>query len=226
MNKLKVSEIFFSLQGEGPYIGTPHVFVRFFGCNLRCSYCDTPSVRYQEYGAAALARKVRTLIRKNAGGYVSLTGGEPLLQAEGIAAMLPKAGFAPAKVYLETNGTLVPEFILIRDYVDIVAMDIKLPSSSKNGPLWSRHERFLEACRGKDVFVKAVVCSSTNPGDIRNAAALLRRINRNTTLVLQPNHREMGPELLRKIMRFQRVAGESITDVRVIAQMHKCIGVR
>jgi Pyruvate-formate lyase-activating enzyme len=65
------------------------------------------------------------------------------------------------KTYLETNGSLANEFSEVKDDIDIVAMDIKLPSSTRDRTLWQEHKRFLSEAKGKDVFVKIVVCEST-----------------------------------------------------------------
>jgi len=180
MSKLSVSEIFFSLQGEGIYIGIPQVFVRFCGCNLRCAYCDTAAGRAEEYDPLTLAGQVRRMMKKHTARSISLTGGEPLLQSEKIRTFLKKGRFSPDSVYLETNGTLSQEFIQVRDCVGIVAVDIKLPSSTAEAALWPQHERFLRACRGKKFFVKAIIYRQRSriSGQWRSYCAVITGIRR------------------------------------------------
>jgi len=79
MRKAKIAEVFESFQGEGIYAGVKQVFVRFFGCNLACIFCDTPLKHFKEYSPNALKKEISRF-----SGYHSLcfTGGEPLLQAD------------------------------------------------------------------------------------------------------------------------------------------------
>ena len=97
----RVNEIFYSLQGEGFWTGTPIVFVRLSGCNLRCPFCDTDHSAFTEMSADAILSAVRT-----AGGpctRICLTGGEPGLQAdEALISAFHSAGYT---VHIETNGT-------------------------------------------------------------------------------------------------------------------------
>ncbi len=124
---LKVSEIFFSLQGEGPLVGFPTFFVRLYGCNLYCSWCDTPYAskgdKYQEKEISEIIWHWKRYYPHIP--YVTITGGEPLLQEE--TPKLIEAFFSKgAVIVLETNGSLsiekIPEEV-------IVVMDWKTPSS-------------------------------------------------------------------------------------------------
>ncbi len=96
-----VNEIFYSLQGEGLWSGTPMVFVRLSGCNLRCPFCDTDFRHGQPMSASEIVARVReagTDCRR-----ICLTGGEPLLQAdEKLIQAFHEAGYA---IHMETNGT-------------------------------------------------------------------------------------------------------------------------
>ena len=73
---MKINEIFYSLQGEGHFAGTPAVFVRFSGCNLTCGFCDTDHRRGEEWGEEAVVAEVL----RHPARHVVLTGGEPALQ--------------------------------------------------------------------------------------------------------------------------------------------------
>lgn len=113
----QLPEIFRSIQGEGPSVGVPSVFVRLSRCNLRCTWCDTPytwdwerfdrdaeTVRLETAAVAERVAEVAGQAVRN----VVLTGGEPLVQARPLAelaARLKQLGF---RLEVETNGTLVP----------------------------------------------------------------------------------------------------------------------
>jgi organic radical activating enzyme len=101
--KYKVNEIFYSLQGEGYWTGTPMVFVRLSGCNLKCPWCDTS----HESGAEMTADEIVDAVnRANTGGVrrICLTGGEPLLQVD--APLLDALHAHNYLIHIETNGTL------------------------------------------------------------------------------------------------------------------------
>ena len=97
----KINEIFYSLQGEGFHAGTPAVFVRFSGCNLRCSFCDT---QHQEGQMMSVQEIVEEVNKYPLAPLVVLTGGEPSLFIDEtfVAELKQKTG---KKIAIETNGT-------------------------------------------------------------------------------------------------------------------------
>ncbi|MBP5499677.1 MAG: radical SAM protein [Bacteroidales bacterium] len=96
---MKVNEIFYSLQGEGHYTGTPAVFVRFAGCNLRCWFCDTEFETGEEMSEDEIVRALAQFPSR----YVVLTGGEPTLQLT--ASLCDKLHANGYYLMMETNGT-------------------------------------------------------------------------------------------------------------------------
>lgn len=119
----KVNDIFSSLQGEGHHTGRAATFVRFAGCNLRCSFCDTDFTHYREMSAEEIVESVKQYTTR----FVVLTGGEPSLQVDDtLVAALHGAGFYIA---VETNGTrLLPESI------DWVTVSPKQPLTTTSLP--------------------------------------------------------------------------------------------
>lgn len=98
--KYKVNEIFYSLQGEGYYTGTPAVFLRFSGCNRACEFCDTDFAAYTEMDAAEIAEACAAFPSR----HLVATGGEPLLQLD--SALLRALKLKHFYVQIETNGSL------------------------------------------------------------------------------------------------------------------------
>lgn len=230
MKKANILEIFQSVQGEGVYVGVQQVFVRFFECNMRCVWCDTPrsigdtSRNHVEMTADELCSQVLSLWPGSHS--VSVTGGEPLVQADFLTEFLPRLRSAGAAVYLETNGVLPAELARVAGHVDIIAMDLKLPSSTGCRPYWDEHRAFLKAGRGKDLFVKTVVSSRTNVEDIDAAIELLAEHAPGTTLVLQPNYFDLPDGVIKLCLDYRRRCAQRLKDVRVIPQTHKMMKLR
>ena len=129
---LDVCEIFYSVQGEGLYAGMPSVFVRFSGCNLACTWCDTPYASRPAQADAPRAMSIGDLLAAvapyPAAAHVVLTGGEPMLQADvpDLAGALAAAGRA---VTIETNATVPPG----RVRCALASLSPKLPGSQPDG---------------------------------------------------------------------------------------------
>lgn len=228
--KAKISEIFRSVQGEGPYTGVKQVFVRFFGCHLDCAWCDTKYAqgkKSQDYSEMNLSQVLKRIRGLNAGCHsVSLTGGEPLLQKDFLKQLLLSLKSLRLKTYLETNGILFRELRHVLRYVDIVAMDFKLPSSTKGPEYWDEHAKFLAAARSKEAFIKMIISSQTQMKDIERAVKIISKISPATTVVLQPNSLEANHGAAVQSLRFQDYCLAYLADVRVIPQTHKALGIR
>ena len=239
--KVNVVEIFSSIQGEGQFVGYRQIFVRLAGCNLECEFCDTPSSRNMVNAAqiekTAGRRDFETIINPitviELSNYinrllviphhsVSFTGGEPLCQAKVLAEILPKI---KGRIYLESNGTLPNELALVLPHIDIISMDIKLPSIIKQ-EMWQEHSKFLQLAATRNVFVKIVVTGSTNTTEFLKAVNLIASVDKNIPLIIQPvtpinNCEGVKPDT---VLLYQEQALNSLNDVRVIPQTHKFIG--
>ncbi|MCM8796028.1 MAG: 7-carboxy-7-deazaguanine synthase QueE [Candidatus Omnitrophica bacterium] len=222
--KAKIAEVFESIQGEGLYLGERQLFVRFFGCNLECKFCDTKLTSFMEYVPEELLEEIR-LYPKDFHS-ISFTGGEPLLQKDFLKVIMELTHREGHKNYLETNGTLWGELEEVIDNVDIIAMDLKLPGSYGQGKLWPVHRKFLKVAQRKEVFLKAVICHSTEDVDLFEAIDLIKEVNSATVLVLQPDNQERGRLLDKKLNRFKELCLKNGIAACVIPQMHKVIGLK
>jgi 7-carboxy-7-deazaguanine synthase len=222
--KARIAEIFESAQGEGLYLGERQLFVRFFGCNLSCRFCDTKLNRYTVYEPQELLKEIR--LYKTIVNSISFTGGEPLLYIDFLKEVLPATREEGFRNYLETNGTLSGELKQVIDFLDVVAMDMKLPSSSGMGPLWGLHRRFLEVSSSKEVFVKTIICLDTEERDLREALKIIKEVDESAVLVLQPNNYENQQELMSQLDKFKAICLQEKVTACIIPQMHKVVGIR
>lgn len=238
-----VTEIFSSIQGEGLLAGCRQIFVRFFGCNLKCSYCDTilteepafcrvetvPGRGLFTYLPNPLSSqdivKVLETLAVSLHHSISLTGGEPLMHPAAIKELAPSLTGTRRGIYLETNGTLPDELSQVIDLVDIIAMDFKLPSVSGLPPLWEKHRRFLEIAATKETFVKVVAAEQTTSRELEHAAGIIKSTAPGVPLVIQPltSGGAMGISS-GHLSELQRQALKVLDDVRVIPQTHKLMG--
>ena len=220
--KARISEIFKSIQGEGIYQGTPQVFVRFFGCNLKCVFCDTQLHAYEEKTIDSVLQDIESYSDYHS---VSLTGGEPLLQVDFLAELTKILRQNNKITYLETNCTLYKNLEEIIDFIDIIAMDFKLPSSTGLGNFWLRHREFLKVALQKEVFVKAVIGKNTDLEDILESIVIIKEIKPDLYFILQPEnpHEEILED---KLKDFHSVCSEQGINVKVMPQLHKKLGIR
>jgi len=121
---MKISEIFYSIQGESTLIGKPVIFIRTTGCNVRCVYCDTEYAF--EKGKEMEMQEIHVHIKPFPCMNVCITGGEPLVQSEDLVKLIKMLKYWGYYVSIETNGTM--NITDLKD-TDKVVMDIKCPSS-------------------------------------------------------------------------------------------------
>lgn len=225
--KANIKEVFLSIQGEGLWIGKRQIFIRFAGCNLSCDFCDTKDAQGKVKECYMFKERtenpvhidiLKKHISKKIFHSISLTGGEPLLQVDFIKAFLKEKEYL---VYLDTNGTLPYEFETIKEKIDFVCMDIKLPSSTKQRPFFKEHKKFLKNINNG--FVKIVITKETMKEDFLSAVKIIKDIDVKIPLVIQPHglKREFST-----LFRFQRMALKELRDVRIIPQIHKCLGIK
>ena len=227
MKEAKISEMFLSLQGEGIYMGIPQLFIRFYGCDLSCDFCDTKPTSYKTFTPDSLMSKI--LEYKETYHSISLTGGEPLCQVAFIKTFLEEyKKYHKKMIYLETNGSLYKALPKIIEHVDIIAMDFKLPSSTLGLPLWKEHERFLRISSRKEVFVKSIITQNTTSEDIIRMIKIVGSVSDEIPIVLQPatvsdNNKKVTRNRLSEL---RDIAKKTMRRVEIIPQIHKEMGIR
>ncbi|MGZ8137586.1 MAG: 7-carboxy-7-deazaguanine synthase QueE [Methylococcaceae bacterium] len=206
MSSLRITEIFYSLQGESNTVGIPTVFIRLTGCPLRCVYCDTA---YAFTGGQRMAiTAIITQLEQYGSKYVTVTGGEPLAQPaclELMAALLDN-GYS---VSLETSGALDISAV---DSRVVKVMDLKTPSS---GELGKNHYKNIDYLTAKDQ-VKFVI---GNQEDYDWSKAILNqyKLSERCEILFSPVMDQQNPTALAEKILQDKLA------VRFQIQLHKLL---
>lgn len=136
---MKLSEIFYSVQGEGSLVGVPSVFIRTSGCNLRCTWCDTPYTSWAPEGEDYKLDHIVAEVKRFGAAHVVLTGGEPMIAPE-IVSLAAQLGELGLHVTIETAGT-----VFQRLHCDLMSISPKLknsvPVDREDGRWAAQHER-------------------------------------------------------------------------------------
>jgi 7-carboxy-7-deazaguanine synthase len=132
---LKIAEIFYSLQGEGTLVGVPSVFVRTSGCNLRCSWCDTPYTSWQPEGEEMPLDRIVEECGRYPARHAVVTGGEPMI-APGIVELTGRLRERGLHITVETAGTVYAPVAC-----DLMSISPKLANSTPEGRWAARHDR-------------------------------------------------------------------------------------
>ena len=214
MHKYKIAEMFSSINGEGTHAGQLAFFIRFTGCNLNCSYCDTkwanePNAPYTEMTAEEILSEVKKSGIKN----VTVTGGEPLIQQE-IFPLLEMLCEDGRYVEIETNGSAdVSDVVKIKGERPALKMDYKLPSSGMESHMRTENFALLE----KKDTVKFVAGSRA---DLERALEIIRefRLTERCSVYISPVFGELKPA---EIVNF--MLENKLNWVNVQLQMHKFI---
>ena len=187
-----ISEIFFSLQGEGELTGVPSVFVRTSGCNLRCNWCDTPYASWSPEGTTMSVDAIVAEVKKHPARHVVLTGGEPMIAKElpALAAALKQLGY---HLTIETAATVAPAGIAC----DLASLSPKLANSLPDERLPASWREKHAALRWQPDVVKAwlagygyqlkfVVSSEADVTEIETLLAQLGMVIPRAKILLMP----------------------------------------
>lgn len=235
-----IVEIFTSIQGEGLYIGEQHTFVRLAGCNLACDFCDTNATQISDPPTCRVETSPCTqnfIVKSNPMcvddvldickslkcSTISITGGEPLVQIDFTYKLLEAMKANNFRTYLETNGTLPQYLEEVISLCDIVAMDIKLQSTSGFPTKWDTHKNFLNIAFQKELIVKVVVSNKTTLDEVAHCCKLILDKSKSIPLILQPDS-NTDIDMVH-YFKLQTEALKYLDDVRVIPQCHKAMGI-
>jgi 7-carboxy-7-deazaguanine synthase len=243
-----IREVFCSVQGEGPYVGTRQAFVRFSGCNLNCNYCDTDFANpgtcdYEQVEGSGNFEKIKNPVSTGQLEAmlepfkklhsVSLTGGEPLMYAD----FIERLNLA-SPLYLESNMTLPEQARKLTEKIIYVSGDFKLPESLRGIEPEAREAhmkntvecfRLLRKNHSRDCFCKIVVDRNTELETVNPAVEAIAPYV--SCVILQPEtpigRDPMSPRSIQasvqRIMELQKNLLE-IIDTRVIPQTHRMWG--
>lgn len=203
--ELRITEIFFSLQGEARTVGLPTVFIRLTGCPLRCSYCDTTYsfTGGEKYTLTAIMQQVADYGAK----YVCVTGGEPLAQPNCLPLLtaLCDAGY---QVSLETSGAL--DISQVDRRVSKV-VDLKTPDSGEAHRNLYENMQHLTA----NDQIKFVICSRQDYQWAKFKIDEFQLNQRVSDVLLSPSHQQQDPRELAEWILADKLA------VRLQVQLHK-----
>jgi len=204
--RLRITEIFFSLQGEALTVGIPTTFVRLTGCPLRCQYCDT---EYAFSGGEWMGfEEILQQVAGNKSKYVTVTGGEPLAQKPCIEllSLLCDAGYT---VSLETSGALDVSAV---DPRVVKVMDIKTPGSGEEE---RNRLQNLDCIRAQDQ-IKFVICDERDYEWSRQFV-VLHKLNERCEVLFSPSYQQLpASDLADWVLR-------DALPVRMQMQLHKLL---
>lgn len=212
---LYLDEVFTSIQGESTDAGLPCVFVRLFGCNIGCSFCDQPQ-KPSNRTRISIANLVAKIMKYRID-YVCITGGEPMLQWNALYPVILELVSLGKKVAIETSGCIPIEADPYNRSFKYV-MDVKCPSSGVSHK--NIYENLMNLQRKDEV--KFVV---SNRADYDFMKRIIKSYPTSAKILVSPcftpDFKPMiGPELVEWLIR------DGLYNVRVQIQMHKCLGVR
>jgi 7-carboxy-7-deazaguanine synthase len=186
---VRISEIFYSIQGEGRLAGIPSVFVRTSGCNLRCVWCDTPYTSWRPEGTSWNIAEIITEVKKYPSRHIVVTGGEPVLapEIEELASALKRNG---AHITIETAATIFKPVAC-----DLISLSPKLANSTPWKRAKGKFARLHEGLRlnvaviqryidGYDYQIKFVVEREEDFDEIREVLDKLENVNPTRVLIM------------------------------------------
>ncbi len=209
-----IAEKFVSINGEGQRAGQLAVFIRFFGCNLRCAYCDTAwAWEFDQPGERLSAQQIYEYIKQTGVCNVTLTGGEPLLQPDILSLLQILAADRQISVEIETNGSQPLDKVLALPNRPLLTVDYKLPASGMENLMQTAGLTRLDK---RDVV--KFVCGSQE--DLRRAAEVCAQFQlcARTNVYLSPVWGQIQPADMVDFMRANRM-----NNVSLQLQLHKFI---
>jgi len=243
-----LAEVFTSIQGEALFAGLQQIFVRFRGCDLNCPWCDTPAAHEMEGDCWCqtrpgvrgwtmpnpvsvgdvedAVRRIITASEPTAIHSISITGGEPLLYPQFVAALGATLQPLHLPIMLETNGQRPRDLERVLRVIDWVAADYKLDSAMGRPLDGDARAEFLRMAQRKRAFVKIVLTDAATEEELEEVFALIASVDAGCPVFLQPVTPVGGARPPRGIdlVRFRALATRSLRDVRIMPQIHRLLG--
>lgn len=234
--KVRLFEIFTSVEGEGILYGTKTLFVRLAGCPFTCFYCDTkeslPLTSGTEYSIEDANHLIDSSL-KNQTYKVNFTGGDPLIQHEAVALLAKHIQDKKIPTYLESSCFDIDRFNHVLPFIDIVKIEFKTKDSdfvdSKHyEKLISHTMKCLQSSvkSKKTTYIKIVVSSKTQPNEFAKLVQeIFDKISKDDIdgFIIQPTYGISEPSLELLLELYDLVFPHYI-DVKVVPQLHKFIG--
>lgn len=234
--KIRLFEIFTSVEGEGILYGTKTLFVRLAGCPFTCFYCDTKESLPLDSGKEYDIEKAYHLIDSNLKKQtykVNFTGGDPLIQHKEVAELAKYVQSKKILTYLESSCFDSKKFEHVLPFMDIIKIEFKTKDSKF---VDSKHyEQLIENAmnclkssisKRKTTYIKIVVSSKTNLNEFRN---LVKNIFNSVSMdqlngfIIQPTYGVAEPSL-DLLLKLYDIVFPYYTEVKVVPQLHKLIG--
>lgn len=234
--KVRLSEIFTSVEGEGILYGTKTLFVRLAGCPFTCFYCDTKESLPLDSGTEYTIEEANQLIDsnlKNQTYKVNFTGGDPLIQHKAVALLAKHIQDKKIPTYLESSCFDINRFNHILPFIDIVKIEFKTKDSEfvdseHYEKLISHTMKCLKSSVNakKTTYIKIVVSSKTHLNEFQELTNQIFHIISNNDIagfIIQPTYGISEPTL-DLLLDLYDIVYPHYVDVKVVPQLHKFIG--
>ena len=234
--KVRIFEIFTSVEGEGILYGTKTLFVRLAGCPFTCFYCDTveslPLDSGKEYSIEEAKTLINDKLEKNT--YkVNFTGGDPLVQSEAVLELAKYVKSKNIPTYLESSCYDSKKFALVLPHIDFVKIEFKTPDAEfVDEKHYSKLiENAIECLKAsveskKTTYIKIVVSSKTQLESLKNLLGMIfETISKEqiSGFIIQPTYGIAEPSL-DQLLKLYDLVFPYYEEVRVVPQLHKLIG--
>jgi len=234
--KIRLFEIFTSVEGEGILYGTKTLFVRLAGCPFTCFYCDTkeslPLDSGKEYDIQEACQLIDSNLKKQT--YkVNFTGGDPLIQHEAVAKLAKYVQSKKIPTYLESSCFDSNRFNHVLPFMDIIKIEFKTKDSKFVDP--KHYDRLIESAMNclkssvsakKTTYIKIVVSSKTKLNEFGNLVKSISNFvskNQIDGFIIQPTYGIAEPSL-DLLLNLYDIVYPYYHDVKVVPQLHKFIG--
>ncbi len=234
--KVRLFEIFTSIEGEGILYGTKTMFVRLAGCPFTCFYCDTLDALPMDSGNEYAIEEACNLIEKNLeeNTYkVNFTGGEPLVQSDGVLEMAKYVKSKNIPTYLESSCYDSKKFSQVLPFIDFIKIEFKTPEAKfVDANHYSKLiQNALECLKisvdsNKITYIKIVVSEKTELRDFKELLDKIFNIVSKkdlTGFIIQPTYGIAEPSL-EKLLKFYDLVFPFYNEIRIVPQLHKFIG--